>query len=43
MDYLCDIFYIHGIAILHFFKYHKILKIQNGHLTAILKLFAPKS
>ena len=28
------LFYIHGPAILHFFelsKYHKIIKIQNGH------------
>ena len=24
-------------------KYHKIIKIQNGRLTTILKLFAPKS
>ena len=39
-------FYIHGPAILHFLvlcKYDKIAKIQNGRLTAILKLFAPKS
>ena len=38
--------YIHGPAISLFFelgKYHKIIKIQNIHLTAILKLFAPKS
>ena len=25
------LFYIHGSAMLHFFKYHKIIKIQNGH------------
>ena len=28
------LFYINGLAILHFFqltKYHKIIKIQNGH------------
>ena len=50
MGYPCMIhyilFYIYGPAILHFFvlhKYHKIIKIQNGHLTAIFKLFAPKS
>ena len=36
------LFYIHGPAILHFQlrKYHEIIKIQNVHLTAILKLFA---
>ena len=42
---LYPLFFIHGPAILHFFelrKYHKIIKIQNGHLTATLKLFAPK-
>ena len=40
------LFYIHGSAILHLFelsKYHKITKIQKGHKTTILKLFAPKS
>ena len=40
------LFYIHGPAILHFFVlliYYKIIKIQNGHLTAIFKLFAHKS
>ena len=40
------LFYIHGPAILHFFelrKYHKIIKIQNGHSTAFIKLFAPKN
>ena len=37
LSYLCGrhyiLFYIHGPAILHLFsvKYHKILKIQNGH------------
>ena len=40
------LFYIYGPAILLFFelrKYHKIIQIQNGRLTAILKLFATKS
>ena len=40
------LFYIHDSDILLFFelsKYHKIIKIQNGYETAILKLFAPKS
>ena len=38
MGYLCVrhyiLYYIHGQAILHFFeliKYHKIIKIHNGH------------
>ena len=47
MGYSCArhyiLFDIHGPAILHYFKYHKIIKNQNGHLTAIFKLFAPKS
>ena len=45
MGYPCArhyvLFYIHGPAILHFFelhKYHKIIKIQNGHETAIFKI-----
>ena len=31
-----------NLVFFEFSKYHKINKIQNGHLTAILKLFAPK-
>ena len=40
------LFYLHDPAILHIFelsKYHKIIKIQNGNWTAILKLFATES